>query len=82
MINLKPCPFCGSTNLDYSIKIKGHFEIYYHAVIYCKNCRTYGPRVITQKVKHADYTGRDAIETDIEYKEKAIQAWNKRSSEL
>ena len=40
--NMKPCPFCGSTKLDLSIKTKGD---YYHCVVYCKSCRAYGPRV-------------------------------------
>ena len=75
---LKPCPFCGSTDLDYSLKVKGHFEIWYHAVIYCKKCRTYGPRTVTPKKKYSDYSGRVDIENNDEYKMKAAEAWNKR----
>lgn len=36
----KPCPFCGSTKLDISSKSNGH------DCVFCKNCQTYGPRVL------------------------------------
>ena len=43
--DMKPCPFCGGTELDLSVKTRGD---YYHCVVYCKTCRAYGPRTMNQ----------------------------------
>ena len=35
-IKLKNCPFCGSNNIDYSIKTCGSYRRQYHVAMYCK----------------------------------------------
>lgn len=75
---LKPCPFCGSEDIKYSIKITGHFDVQYHATMYCNKCHCYGKRTLTNKVIHNDYKGRQAIEDDESIKNEAIKAWNTR----
>lgn len=48
-IELKPCPFCGSTKLDYSSKTsQSSTGRTYHVVVYCRKCRAYGPRVLVR----------------------------------
>lgn len=45
--NLKPCPFCGSTKLDISVKrVQTNEYTNYRTCVYCKNCNSYGPRVV------------------------------------
>lgn len=78
MKEIKPCPFCGGNDIRYSTKVKGHFEVYYHATMYCNKCHTYGPRVISKSVYNGDYGNRRKIENDEELKIKAIDAWNNR----
>ena len=76
---LKPCPFCGeSEKIKFSLKRTGRFEVQYHAAMYCDNCHTYGPRVLTPKVKHNDYKGRAAMESNEEIRKQAKMAWNTR----
>lgn len=74
METLQPCPFCGSTKLDYSLKTSGAG---YHAVVYCKTCHTYGPRVL---IKHEGdtYPDRYKYERDETIKQKAAELWNNR----
>lgn len=49
----------------------------YHVAVYCKNCNTYGPRVLTEKVKSNVYPSPFV---DFEKAEnKAIDAWNRRA---
>ena len=81
MDKLKPCPFCGSTDIRYSLKITGHFEVRYHASMYCNKCHCYGARTLTTVVKNNDYKGRTTIENDETVKQKAIDAWNTRTDE-
>lgn len=78
MNKIKPCPFCGGTDIRHSLKISGKQDIYYHSVMYCNKCHTYGPRVLSDKFNHLDYKGRYAIEKDEQLKNKAIEAWNNR----
>ena len=73
-----PCPFCGSNDIRYSLKITGHFDVRYHAAMYCNNCHCYGPRTLTVKVSNNDYKGRSSIEKDETIKQKAIEKWNER----
>lgn len=75
---LKPCPFCGSTDIQYSLKVTGHFDIRYHASMYCNKCHCYGARTLTKKVRYSDYKGRNKIANDESTKEKAIELWNRR----
>ena len=78
MEELKSCPFCGGTDIRHSLKISGKRDIYYHSVMYCNKCHTYGPRVMSEKFDHNNYKGRYAIEKDESLKIKAIEAWNRR----
>lgn len=78
---LKPCPFCGSVDIKYSLKITGHFEIRYHAAMYCNKCHCYGARTLTKAINHNDYKGRRFIEEDEELKQQAITAWNRRAGD-
>ena len=81
MAELKPCPFCGGTDIRYSLKITGRWEIGYHASMYCNKCHCYGARTLTEKVPYRDYKGRTAIERDETIKRKAIEAWNRRAED-
>ena len=47
MEELKPCPFCGSTKLDFSHKVGDYHGDKYRIAIYCKSCKAYGPRLLT-----------------------------------
>ena len=69
---LKPCPFCGSTDIRYSLKITGHFDVRYHASMYCNKCHCYGARTLTTVVKNDDYKGRTTIENDETVKQKRL----------
>lgn len=81
MAELKPCPFCGGTDIRYSLKITGHFDVRYHAAMYCNNCHCYGARTLTKTVRHEDYKGRTEIENNVEVKQNAIEAWNRRAED-
>lgn len=75
---LKPCPFCGSTDIRYSLKVTGHFDIRYHAAMYCNKCHCYGARTLTKIIRHDDYHGRRQIEEDKDIRQQAEDAWNNR----
>lgn len=79
MAKLLPCPFCGSTDIRYSLKITGHFDVRYHASMYCNKCHCYGARTLTTVVRNNDYKGRTSIEQDETIKQKAIDKWNTRT---
>lgn len=72
MTNLKDCPFCGSNNIDYSVKTAG--RIGYHMSMYCKDCHCYGKRVL---IKPTEKRLSD-IAKNSKYKQLAIEAWNTR----
>ena len=76
---LKPCPFCGSTDIKYSLKITGHFDVRYHASMYCNKCHCYGARTLTKSIRHNDYKGRHQIEADESIRKQAEEAWNRRA---
>lgn len=78
---LKPCPFCGSKDIRYSLKVTGHFDIRYHASMYCNKCHCYGARTVTKTIPFGEYKGRYEIEADESVKEKAIELWNRRVNE-
>lgn len=75
-VKLKPCPFCGSKKLEYSIKVASRTRdtANYHVCIYCKNCNCYGKRVLV----HIDNICRKDIEDKIELRKLAEEAWNNR----
>ena len=72
---LKPCPFCGSNNIDYSIKTCGSYRKQYHIAMYCKECNCYGKRTLIKPIE----TARWEIEKNESYKKLAIVAWNTRN---
>ena len=78
MAELESCPFCGGTDIRYSLKITGHFNIRYHASMYCNTCHCYGARTLTKSIRHNDYKGRHQIEEDISIRQEAEEAWNRR----
>ena len=51
MEELKPCPFCGGTNLDFSHRSGSSYSENYRIAVYCKSCRAYGPRLFTTNWK-------------------------------
>lgn len=82
MTELKPCPFCGGVKLSISEKSVSrnyNTEIQYQVAVYCKICNTYGPRVLTEKIKNNVYP-RPFVDFD-KAREKAIEAWNRRSTD-
>lgn len=79
MNKLKACPFCGSSNLEYSTKAKPNGrKRQYHATIYCKDCRAYGPRVLSQNITDSEYIKRTDMRNDDKLEEATIEAWNTR----
>ena len=79
MAELKPCPFCGSTDLEISSKcVQRDYgtEIQYQVCVYCKKCNAYGTRVLTEKVKKNVYP--QPFIDFAKAKEKAIEVWNRR----
>lgn len=79
MAELKSCPFCGGVDIRCSFKVTGRFLKQYHVAMFCNDCHTYGPRILTIKKEHDDYRGRDAVTKDEKYEAEAIEAWNKRA---
>ena len=75
---IKPCPFCGNTKLEYSLKKSGRFDIMYHATFRCTKCHTYGPRVLSKNVSKYN-TSRDNVDKDESLKLLALEAWNNRN---
>ena len=73
---LKPRPFCGSTNLDFSSKVFGkkRFESSFHVCIYCKSCNCYGRRLIVN-TNNTILTAEEKEEAE----KKAIKLWNERA---
>ena len=80
MNELKPCPFCGGQDLDYSEKRvqRDHgTQVQYQATIYCKRCHTYGPRILSRRVIWHNYVAVNA--SLIGLRELAEEAWNRRA---
>ena len=81
-MNLKPCPFCGGTKLDFSSKTAsrdfGTSKVY-HGAIYCKTCNAYGTRVLSEKVKANVYPSPKVDFDSLE--QRAIEAWNRRAED-
>jgi transposase-like protein len=73
---MKPCPFCGSSDIRYSIKTgTSNFKRIYHASWYCWDCNTYGPRVL---YKPAEGAHRSTVEKDETLKAAALKLWETR----
>ena len=86
-MELKSCPFCGSNKLDISCKTTtSSTGRVYHVVVFCKECRCYGPRILSRECDMPQNKGkerRDFLYTSPrEHKqvatEAAQEAWNKR----
>ena len=80
-MELKSCPFCGSNKLDISCKTTtSSTGRIYHVVVFCKECRCYGPRVLSRECDMPQDEGKYIIPK--KYKEVATEAaqevWNKR----
>ena len=70
----KPCPFCGSKDIRYSIKTANSKRDYY-GQCYCNECKAAGPRIRFSVDKSASWIRYTA--EDCEYaKNDAIWAWN------
>lgn len=73
------CPFCGSGSTDISMKVSSTGRVRkYHYSVYCKECHTYGPRVLF-KMDDKPYVSRESLENNPEVIKKAINLWNNRS---
>lgn len=71
MEKLKPCPFCGSTNLGLSDKVTViSYKKRRHVAIYCKKCNCYGARVLGEVQNYNRSTD--------EAREEACLKWNQR----
>ncbi len=77
MENLVKCPFCKGTDIRYSIRATGRFDLIYHAAFYCNTCHCYGPRVLSVRVDHYDYKKRSEKENDPGLQKIAADAWNR-----
>jgi C4-type Zn-finger protein len=74
---MKPCPFCGSTKIKYSLKTgTQYFKRIYHACWYCWDCNTYGPRVLYKPAE--DVRCRETVERDEALKADALKLWETR----
>jgi len=76
-MELKPCPFCGSTKLDISAKrVQTYDYTNYRTCVYCKNCNSYGPRVLIRCNEHNTPARLQFMNIDYneEAKAKAIEA--------
>ena len=76
MAELKPCPFCGSTDIRYSIKIALHRrnKQQHRISMYCWKCNCYGARTVI------DTSGRNRheVEHDTNLERIAAETWNRR----
>ena len=77
-IELKPCPFCGSTDIKLSMKTMGRWDVHkFHIAMYCKTCNCYGKRSIYE-YKGERYSGfRKKMQE--EALEIAMREWNTRA---
>lgn len=89
-MNVLPCPFCGSTDIKYSVKkapdrvdmdvstgklVVTHFIRFYIAM-YCDNCHCYGRRIL---IDSDNKIKRMNLSNDPKYREFAEKAWNERT---
>lgn len=72
---LKPCPFCGGTDIRLSIKRTEY--PYWYSALYCRSCNCYGARTRVTVLKKG-WISRVEIERSADVRHKAIEAWNRR----
>lgn len=56
-LELKPCPFCGSKNVEISEEKYMYTDEEYTVVI-CQECRSTGPHSITDRMARITWNGR------------------------
>jgi hypothetical protein len=79
-LELKPCPYCGGSDIRYSIKTTTiSFERAYHLTMYCWNCNCYGPRTLYKCGKQSE--NRVKLEMNTDFYTQAAEAWNRRAGE-
>lgn len=74
-MNIKPCPFCSSSRVKYSLKQKKN---YYQASYYCADCNAYGPRILSDKYSEEaiSYSLKCKVSKDVDLQARALAAWN------
>jgi Lar family restriction alleviation protein len=77
LIELLPCPFCGSADIELSIK-KTRYPFWY-AAMYCTNCNCYGARTKVT-VQGLEYVTRNDVAYSKDTERIAIEAWNTRQA--
>jgi Lar family restriction alleviation protein len=69
-MNLKPCPFCGSTKLGYGSNLVAQVII---AKVVCSDCKTCGPGIAHSVSTDPYLAAKHKMLIKLE------EAWNKRS---
>ena len=74
MQEVKPCPFCGGSNIKFSFKVasRKRTSVVYHACMCCDDCSS--PRVLA----HITVENYRLLDIDESFKEQALELWNKR----
>lgn len=62
--HLKPCPFCGSSEIQLTAQVMGMNVAREDLMVQCMDCDAIGPQISSN---------------ENESKHKAIEAWNKRA---
>lgn len=75
---MRACPFCGSSDIRYSIKgSTSQFKPIFHACYYCWDCNTYGPRVLYKP--DSKYIKRYDVEKNEKLRQVAAEKWDNRA---
>lgn len=76
MKEVKPCPFCGGSNIKFSFKVASRKRISatYHACMYCDDCKASSPRVLV----HVSTENFRLNANEDTFKEQALEQWNRR----
>lgn len=79
MQNIKPCLFCGGSNIKFSSKVasRKRTSATYHICMYCDDCKASSPRVLV----HVSTENFKLIDNEDTFKEQVIVLWNKRSND-
>ena len=71
---LKPCPFCGGTNIQVEVGQADPHSLKFYAVTLCKDC---GAEILWRKTGWLEPEGSDVAE---QIGKRGIAAWNKRAN--